>query len=393
MTPCRPRHRLATTLASLLTLLVLATLLSSTVAARTLRAPPSKQTITEASRLYARAKNLQELRIPLRTRRVTRNIGWAYNKLQGLGMRVNRNVPIVLDTTQEYRLLRQTSAMLRGARKGTKAHTLRKKAVTRAFELHRQLYKLPKGMHAYASVEGRKGKPELVINLDNPFFNKADRLLPIVAHEQLHMRDIGRALRLGAILAQPELRDARPGTRQHRRKQKLQAKVDTLMSSSKAETRAFRTQARALALAGWPVGNWWRAPQGTAIDTIYPPDKLNRALVKGYMQGIGRSLSSQMRTAEPKQRTLARRYLAGYKAVLRSQATAYVAAVRKDDRRDQAPMERYKVNRTQTLQRAGTALNGSASLTADSAYMIGQADAYSGAAPTTRAQQLLYVSP
>ncbi len=384
----RPR-RLRDLFVALAGLLVLLT--SAAVPARSARPVPSQQTVSAAHQLYNKAKNLRDLRIPLRARVATRRINWAYDKLQGVGMKVNRQVPIVLDTTQEYRLLRQTSTMLRGARKGSAAYDLRRKAVTRAFQLHRGLYKMPKGMRAFASAEGKQGKPELAINLDNPFYNKADRLLPIIAHEQRHMRDIGRAQRLESILAQPALRDAAPGTRQHHRKQRLQAKVDALWSSARAETSAFQTQAQALARVGWPLGNWWRSIQNSPIDKVYPPARLNRALVKGYLQGIARSIGTTMRDATPKQRGLTRRYLAGYKSVLKSQSTAFFEGVRKDGRKNPALLEQYKVDRAQTLQQAaGT--QGQA-LTPRSAFLAGQAAAYRGVAALGPARQILGVTP
>jgi hypothetical protein len=387
--PLRPRRQrdLIVALAGLLVLLT-----SAGVTARSTRPAPSPKTVSAARQLYSKARNLRDLRIPLRARVITRRINWAYDKLAGVGFKINRKVPIVLDTTQEFRLLRQTSAMLRGARKGSAAYDLRRKAVTRAFQLHRGLYKMPRNMRAYASAEGKQGKPELVLNLDNPFYNKADRLLPIVAHEQRHMRNIGRAHRLESILAQPALRDAAPGTKQHHRKRRLQAKVDALWSSPRAESRAFQTQAQALARVGWPLGNWWRSIQNAPIDAVYPPARLNRALVKGYLQGIARSIGTTMRDAPPKQRGLTRRYLAGYKSVLRSQATSFFAAARKDGQQNPALLEQYKVDRSRTLQRAEAAPQGQ-TLTPRSAFLAGQADAYRGIAALAPAQKILGVTP
>ena len=330
---------------------------------------------------------MRHLRLPLRQRRATRNMGLAVQRLQRVGVKIDTRVPVVLDSGQEYGLLRQASKLLRGAPKGSDAYQLRKQAVLRVRKLHRTTYRLPRQMRAYAN--GDKGHAELVINLDSSFYAKPRRLQPILAHEYQHIGDIKYALRLEKVLQRPELTNARPGTGQHARKLKLQQKVKLLWSHPRAETRAFFAQARAQGLAGEPLGMWWRAPQGGGMDKTYPPAQLNRSLIKGYFKGLSQSLSSAMRDATPGKRALAGRYLKGYRGVLQQQSSAYFAAVRKDDRRDPAAIERYNADKSSLLQQAQRVLTRPGPFTIKRAQMAGQTDAYQGSAPNQRVLQIL----
>ena len=366
---------------------MVAGLLLAAGAAAARPAPPSPAAVARARVLVDRAQNLRHLRVPLRQRMAARNIGASVQRLQRLGLRMDTRVPVVLDSGQEYGLLRQASKLLRGAPRGGPAYELRKQAVLRVRKLHRTTYRLPRGMRAYAN--GDKGRAELVINLDSAFFSKPKRLQPILAHEYRHIGDIQRALHLEKILQQPELLNAQPGTKQHARKLKFQAQVQALWSHPRAETRAFFAQARAQGLAGQPLGMWWRAPQGGVMDNTYPPAQLNQALIKGYFKGLSQSLSSAMRDSTPEKRALAGRYLNGYHGVLQQQASAYFAAVRKDDRRDPAAIERYNAGKSTLLQQAGQVLTRPGPLTAKRALMAGQTDAYQGTAPTARVLQIL----
>ena len=355
------------------------------------RAAPRPEAVSRARVLVKRADNLRHLRVPLRQRRAARSIGQAVGRLRRLGVKIDTRVPVVLDSAQEYGLLRQASKLLRGAPKGSPAYDLRKKAVVRARKLHKTTYRLPRNMRAYAN--GDKGHAELVINLDSAFYAKPKRLQPILAHEYKHIGDIKRALRLEKMLQQPGLANAKQGTKQYARKQKFQQQVKVLWSRPRAETRAFFAQARAQGLAGQPLGMWWRAPQGGAMDKGYPPAQLNRALIKGFFKGLTQSVSSAMRDASPEKRALAGRYLRGYRGVLTQQASAYFAAVRKDDRRDPAAIERYNAGKSTLLQEAGRLLTQPGPLTTKRALMAGQTDAYQGTAPTQRVLQILGAGP
>ena len=354
---------------------------------RSTRPAPDRQTVARARQLVDRAQNLRRLRLPLRKRVARRNINRALDRLQQLGVKVDRAVPRVLDSSQEYTLLRQAGALLRGAPKGSNAYALRKQAVTRARVLKRTIYGLPRNMWAYSN--GDKGRAELAINLDNPFYSKPAKLLPILAHEYRHIGDIKQALRLEQILKQPELANAAPGSRQAARKQRLQQRVKLLWSHPRAETRAFTAQARAQGLAGAPLGMWWRAPQGGPMDQAYPPARLNSALLKGYFKGISQSISVAMKQATPEKRDLARRYLASYKGVLKQQSGAYFSAVRKDDQRDPGAIERYNATKAKLLTRAASELNAPGPLTRQRAQLAGQTDAYQGTAPNQRVKQIL----
>ena len=360
---------------------------AATATPRPAKKAPGPGDLRRARTLIQRAQNLRQLRVPLRQRQATRNIGRAVDQLRRHGVKIDRRVPVVLDSGQEYGLLRQASKLLRGASRGSAAYALRKRAVLRARKLQRTTYRLPRGMRAYAN--GQKGHAELVINLDSSFYAKPQRLRPILAHEYRHIGDIKRALRLEQLLAQPALANAAPGTKAHVRKQKLQRQVKALWSHPRAEARAFYAQARAQGLAGEPLGMWWRAPQGGAMDQAYPPAQLNRALIKGYFKGLSQSISTAMRQATPQKRAQAARYLRGYGDVLKHQASAYHAAVRKDDRRDPAAIERYNSAKTQLLQQAGRVLTTPAPMTIQRAQMAGQTDAYQGTAPTARVLQIL----
>ncbi len=376
----RTRHLLLAQLAGLM-------LLGSAASARP---APTTGAVARARRLVGQAANLRQLRVPLRQRVANRNINRAVTRLQRIGVKIDTRTPVVLDSGQEYGLLRQAGKLLRGAPRGSAAYALRKEALLRARKLHKTTYRLPRGMRAYAN--GDKGHAELVINLDSAFYAKPKRLQPILAHEYRHIGDIKRALHLEKVLQKPELKNARPGTRQHARKLKFQKQVAALWSHPRAETRAFFAQARAQGLAGQPLGNWWRAPQGGAMDRTYPPAQLNRALIDGYFKGLSQSLSSAMKQASPEKRALAGRYLRGYRGVLRQQSSAYFAGVRKDDARDPAAIERYNAGKTSLLRQAGEVLTRPGPLTAARAKMAGQTDAYQGAAPTQRVLQILGAS-
>ena len=379
MKPLRPTRLLLVVPLTVLTLLV------DVVSARP--APPSPSAVARASRLVGQARNLRQLRVPLRRRVATKNMHRAVTRLQRIGVKIDTRTPVVLDSGQEYGLLRQAGKLLRGASKGSAAYQLRKEALLRARKLHKTTYRLPRGMRAYAN--GDKGHAELVINLDSAFYAKPQRLQPILAHEYRHIGDIKRALHLEKLLQRPELKNAKPGTRQHARKVKFQNQVAALWSHPRAETRAFFAQARAQGLAGQPIGMWWRAPQGGAMDRTYPPAQLNRALIDGYFKGLSQSLSSAMRQASPEKRALASRYLRGYRGVLQQQASAYFSAVRKDERRDPAAIERYNAGKSTLLRQAGEVLTQPGPLTTARALMAGQTDAYQGTAPTQRALQIL----
>ncbi len=372
-----------------LTWLVAATLLSLTPAAMAApaRQAPSAKAVVEAGRLYRRAANLRTHRLPLRQRVASRNILRASDKLRRMGVKVDKRVPVKFDSTQEYALLRRTSKLLRGASKGSVAYTMRKNALQRARKLKRTSYGLPRGMRAYAN--GISGKAELVINLDNAFYAKSGRLLPILAHEYRHIGDIKRALGIEKVLAMAELKNARPGTPQAARKGRLQRRVDLLWSHPRAETRAFHAQAQAQGLAGDSLGMWWRAPHSPQMDKTYPPAPLNRALLKGYFKGISKNISAAMRQAPAEKRDLARRYLRGYRDVLKSQSGAYYQAMRKDDQRDPAAIQRYNASKSQLLKQAAQVLTQPGPLNSRRAYMAGQTDAYQGTAPVQRVKQIL----
>jgi len=362
-------------------------LLTTAPMAAPARQAPGPKAVAEAGKLYRRAVNLRTNRVPLRLRVARRNITKASNQLRRMGVKVDRRVPVKFDTSQEYALMRQTAKLLRGTPKGTAAYDMRRDALLRARQLKRTIFGLPRNMRAYANGAG--GKAELIINLDNAFYAKPNRLLPILAHEYRHVRDIKRALRIEKVLASAELKAAQPGTPQAARKARLQQRLDLLWSQPRAETRAFAAQAQAQGMAGKALGSWWRAPTSPQMDQAYPPARLNRALLKGYFKGISKRISAAMRQAPARNRELARRYLVGYRDVLKSQSSAYYQAVRKDDQRDPAAIERYNAAKSKTLQRAGRILTRPAAMTSSRAHLAGQTDAYQGTAPLQRVQQIL----
>jgi hypothetical protein len=167
------------------------------------RAAPSIEAFRQAEKLMYQAENLRQLQLPLLKQRAVRNIQQVYGALQRAGIRVHPEVPHSFESTREYTLVRQVGEMLRGAPKGTPAYTLRKQAMGRALELHRSLLKMPPQVLAYTSEN--QGQVALAINLDNSFYADADRLLAITAHEQQHVRDLQRTLRLEELVAHPEL--------------------------------------------------------------------------------------------------------------------------------------------------------------------------------------------
>ncbi len=362
-------------------------LLTTATVAAPARPAPTPQAVTEAGKLYRRAANLRTNRVPLRRRVAARNIRRASNQLRRLGVKVDRRVPVHFDSTQEYALLRKTGALLRGVPKGSSAYAMRRDALVRARKLKRTSYGLPRNMRAYAN--GASGHAELIINLDNAFYAKPQRLVPILAHEYRHVRDIKRALGIEKVLTTAELKNARPGTPQAVRKVKLQRRLDLLWSQPRAETRAFHAQAQAQGLAGNALGNWWRAPQGPQMDQAYPPARLNKALIKGYFKGISKSISSAMRQAPAAKRDVARRYLVGYRDVLKSQSSAYYQAVRKDDQRDPAAIQRYNKVKAGTLKQHRDLKTQAGPLNSRRAHLAGQSDAYRGIAPVQRVRQIL----
>jgi hypothetical protein len=312
--------------------------------------PSVEENLRQARALFARAANLRQLRLPLLRRRARRKIQRALVELQHLGLGVDRRVPIVLDSCREYRLLCRASELLRGAPRGSTAHRLYGQAMSRALVLRVQSFLLPREMCAYTSFD--RGRCELVINLDNPFFERHDRLLAILAHERQHLIDVVRAERLEA-----------PG---------------------RAETRAFWAQALALGLADRFLGNWWRAPRGTQLDLIYPPRRLNRALIAGYLLGARRRAAQALQACTTEQRELAQCYLDGYRAVLARQAHAYHRAFRSDDRADPSTITRYHQTRSRILAEVQQRLQQQSLLTPQLATLLGQTDAYTQVSPGRR---------
>jgi hypothetical protein len=340
------------------------------------RTPPTRAAIAEARAHWARAQSLREIQIPLLEARATRELTRAMAELDRSGVKLDRKTPIVFDSSRELAEARRVSELLRGARPGGEGYELRKQAVLRVRELGRTMYGMPRQMNAYTNAA--KGSVELAINLDNPFYGTPEKLLPVIAHEHRHIRDAKRALRIETLLANEK-------TLAPRQVERLKATVERLWSHPRAETRAFEAQAFALALTGRPLGNWWRAPAGGPIDQAYPPAQLNRALVRGYLKGLGQKLGPALAEATPRERALSARYLAGYKAVLEAQATAFYQAVRKDEGRDATAIDRYNAAKTKVFAKAARP----GSLTGKRAFLVGQADAYLGNAPLPRVQELL----
>lgn len=340
------------------------------------RTPPTAAAITEARAHWARAQSLRQIQLPLLEARATREITRAMAELERSGVKLDRKTPIVFDSSRELAEAQRASELLRGARPGSEAYELRKQAVLRVRELGRTIYGMPRQMNAYTNAA--KGTVELAINLDNPFYGAPEKLLPVIAHEHRHIRDAKRALRIEGILANEKKLEPRQVER-------LKATVERLWSRPRAETRAFEAQAFALALAGRPLGNWWRAPAGGPMDEAYPPAQLNRALVRGFLRGLGQKLAPALGQATPRERALSARYLAGYKAVLEAQATAFYQAVRKDEGRDATAIDRYNAMKKKVLAKA----TRPGSLTTRRAFLVGQADAYLGTAPLPRVQELL----
>lgn len=306
--------------------------------------------LRQARILFQRANNLRQLRLPLLRRRARRKIQRALDELQHLGLGVDRRVPIVLDSSREYRLLRRASDLLRGAHRGSAARRLYGQAMSRALALRFQTFLLPREMCAYTSLD--RGRCELVINLDNPFFERHDRLLSILAHERQHLIDLARSERFG----EPD----------------------------RAETRAFRAQALALGLADRFLGNWWRAPRGTQLDLIYPPRRLNQALIAGYLLGVRRRAARILQACNNEQRELAQCYLDGYRAVLARQAYAYHRAFRSDDQADPSTITRYHQTRARILDDVQQRLQQHPLLTPQLATLLGQTDAYNQVSPGRR---------
>jgi hypothetical protein len=360
---------------------LLATLYSAPVAARPAPRAVAPAKVKEAKKLHLRAQNLRTLRVPLRRARAIKNILGVTQRLVHAGVKINKKVSLNLETSQEYTLLRQVGKLLRGAPRGSKAHTVRKEALTRAFELHRSILKMPRGMLAYTN-----GK-QVSFNIDNAFFGKPKELLPIVAHEHQHVFDIHRANRLEAMLKKPELANAKPGSAQHKRALKLQEKVDRLWSTPNAETRAFKAQAKALAQAGEPLGVGWRALQGGAIDQAYPPKQLNKALVEGYYKGLNMKLGKAMKEASPGRRRLAQGYLRGYKKGLQAQASAYFHGARRDGHADAGALASYNQSVQKILD--SVAKQPKTPRNARAAADQGMAHAAKGTAPERIVRELL----
>ena len=202
----------------------------------------------------------------------------------------------------------------------------------------------------------------------------------MIAHEQRHLVDIKHALRLERQLAELAPGSAAAAGREAARLDRIKRQLASLWSHPLAEARAFAAQARALGLAGQPLGNFWRAPQGGPMDETYPPDKLNRALIQGYLAGLGQAAGAALRQASPEQRAGARSYLRGYRNILAAQAEAYVQARRADAGRDPGALARYRENASRLLEQAPE-LPAAGGLGAEPAFALGQADAIRGAAP------------
>ncbi len=345
------------------------------VAAR--RAEHTPAAIRDAARLWARAQSLRELQVPLLEQRARRAVAGALGELERSGVRVNRATPMVYDSSRELETLREAAKLLRGSPPASSAYALRREVLFRVRELQKTVYGMPRAMYAY--TDASKGSVELAINLDNPFYGKPEKLVPLLAHEQRHIRDANRALRLERLLANEKNLDPR-------QQKRLEETAQRLWDRPRAEARAFEAQARALAATERPLGIWWRAPSGGPMDQAYPPATLNRALLRGYFQGLGAKLAPELRGASNRKRELARAYLAGYRAALEAQASAYVAVVRKDAGRDPAVLERYNATKAKILAKLE---RPSQRLTTKRAYLAGQGDALVGNAPIPRVRELV----
>jgi hypothetical protein len=126
------------------------------------------------------------------------------------------------------------------------------------------------------------------------------------------------------------------------------------------------------------------------MDESYPAERLNQALIGGYLKGVGQKNSSSMKQATPPLRKVARSYLVGYRQVLTDQSNSFVALSRHDEKRDPSAADRYSAVREKILQKAQQELIPSNRLTPRRALMAGQVDAYLGraAAPQKILDQL-----
>jgi hypothetical protein len=341
---------------------------------------PDQRAIAEAIHLREVAQSLRMFRVPLLKQRALSNVALSLDWLEGLGIKVDRSVSIAVDSTREYTLLRKAGTLLRGAKPGSAAYALRREVTLRALELQRTSYGLPKGMLAYTN--GEATPTELVINLDDPTFNNPSQFFPLIAHEYRHVHDLARVARLEQIIGQSPA---------HPNRERLEKKIARLLSRPHAETRAFFAQAFSLGRSGRPLGFWWRAPDGTELDLAYPPAALNKALIKGYFQGLTKTIAAQMRDASPEQKQIAASYLRGYRLALEQQADAFFDAMRKDEARDPEAIQRYNAAAKEILATVEKTLAGSSGgspLTVEGAFLLGQADAIVAKGPV-RVQSLL----
>ncbi|MCA9667643.1 MAG: hypothetical protein KC503_18715 [Myxococcales bacterium] len=337
-------------------------------------AAPSRAQIARAKLLVQRARSVRTLRRPLRERVAKRNLHAALGVLSRIGVTMAPNVPIYFASAEEHGLLHEASTLLRGARKGSQAYRLRREALLRVRELRRTTDMMPKGMRAFSGYGG--GQPSLGINLDSAFYSKPQRVVPIMGHELKHIKDITRALALEELAVT---------ARSPRSKAKLARQARWLWTAANAETRAFEQQARIMGQLAQPLGRWWRAPSKDGeLDKAYPPARINRALLRGYFRGIAHRIAARIKDAPPATREAVKRYLAGYKQVLRTQGQMVLTG-------DAELIARYRSDGDAVIAKAQTLVGADGNIDAKHIGVLGAHDAYRGFAP--RVDALLQAGP
>ena len=357
---------------------------ASAAHARQVERQPDRRASALAHLLYRDARNQHQLRRPLLRRQAERRIRTVASALarRGLGL---ADVSIRLDDPREVARLKQAAYLLRGARKGSADYALRAKVLSRLREARREVLGLPKSARGYTRIIPG-GEPELWLNLLNPSWRHVGALLTTIAHERRHVLDIRLARRLEAERASLQAQPSAPD--RDRRIPGLQKAIARLMSTPEAETRAFFAQAQARARVDLAPGAYHRAP--SELDHLYPPARLNRALIDGYLRGARQRLAPRLSQASVAQRRAVARYLDGYRKTLAAQAAAYYHGKRSDGRAAPERLDRYNSAAGQLLERAKAASETKAEVPGDSlAHLLGRADAITGQPATTGALRLI----